>query len=1248
MSEYLPIEIRHLDKTSVPLSSTDVFPVVIGSESEGFETRKTSILDVLDFVNSQNQNFDIRTLSVRNSAYIQNNLAIGNVAPSPNTKLYVDGNVVISGSLSSLGTSTVFNTQLVTTSSLFLNAAGGVSLSVNQDFEYPIAQFFDGGNIAMHIDGSSERPGYVGINTTNPNVHLTVFGHISARDYVYSDKLNTNSAYLTSISSNKIIIHNETYIGVNKPALTNIGNISGGNVFLNGNVYVNTTSLSTASTVIGNDLSDVYINGDLFVRNLSANGNVLFNTLSGQRNQFTLGNFAAINNLLGTNILSGFNYLNGDVFINTASNGNSYINTNESTGILEIGNISNQVNIKSGNLTLGNVITGEIIKLDFTDYDVLTSTMDEVFTTSNVIFSSLTVATNLTSVSSFRYRILQPINGLNIDLINQTIDIGDIYTEVNINSNNFDLNALKTLNLNSRAGGSINIGSKEVATTLNGYDLNINNDNDDVIKSTHINFNEGSGNVYIGNSEGETQIFGNTQINTLSAYPTKTVIGSLCSKVDIYNLNVLGGFTADIQFLKLPNLETDNLTTINAQKMLGGFNSSQSCAITGDLKIKDKLILESGIVEGDITTMGIISAPNLNIGGWDIVYTEFQISSAAWGTGGVAQQLSFDPVTNTLTQSYGNTVSLVPLLYNAVNLSNANFVSITGANVRSTNFVLSGDVGIDGSLSQGYQILVSGNYSHAEGHKSTAGANYSHAEGYYTRTGAAISFDYYYYQTKKFTFSQSNSGIFSYLTPGYKIRVYEADNLNDIFTVIVVSRDNVTGDIIVSEDLIGRNSNNGYIIDNSGTYSHAEGYHTAAQGPNSHAEGSYTVAAGANSHSEGANTIANGANSHAAGIYAETNFDRTWVWQGSPETTIFNTTKNDQFAIKAASGVYIASNVGINTDNSSNALTVNGDISSNSNLYINKNAFINGDILIYGSLSALGQYTIVETQVGVTSALKITNVGSGPALEVTQTGFNNVAEFYDGIDPIFVLADNIKVGIGTRTPSTTLHLSGTDALVIPVGDTSQRVGVKGAIRYNNQDSTFEGYDGSNWGSLGGVKDIDQNTYISAEDYPGANNNQLKFFTNGTQKAIIQPDGSLGVGTATPNEILTVAGNISANNNLFVQSVTANGDILVQSITATENVTFNKNLNVFNDLTVNGSVSSQSNIFVQSLTAYENSKFNKNLEVTNDLTVSNVFNLSAVTFTGEVYTNVTSITAQNQFIKVIADGQTKYIRLYDIE
>lgn len=1239
MNEYLPIEIRHLDKTIQPLSSTDVLPIVIGSNSEGYETRKVEVYDILQYVNSQNQEINLRTLSVYNSAYIANALAIGNTVPDTDTKLYVDGNVVISGSLSSLGTSTVFNTQYISTTSLELKAAGGPSLVVDQDFEHPVAQFFDGGTISLHIDGSSERPGYVGINTTTPNTHLTVLGNISARDNTYTNNLSSDNSYLKRLSANVLVVNNEAYIGTNGLKTTVIGNISGGIVNLNGNVGINVSSLSSTQTQIGNDLSNTYVNGSLFVNNLSGYGNILFNTLSGQTKEFTVGNIDSINTLLGTNILSGYNYLKGPTYINSSENSNTYLHTNDSAGNLEIGNLTNQIIIKSGNLSLNNTITSEIFRYDFTDYDLLTSTMDEVFSTFTIVYSSLTVGAFLTSASSFAYSVLQPINGLSVDLNNQTLLLGDTYTEIETKANNFNLNSTKTISLCTSPGGVISLGTADAVITLNAYELNLNNDDGfGMSKNTNINTLNNSGNVYIGNPSGILELNGETYINALSSSVDRTVIGSVSSEVDIYNINVLG------RGLILADLIVDRLVVRNFLNLVNGFESSQTCSISGDLNLRDRLILQSGLIEGNAIASGIVSGTNLNINGWDTVYSEFQISSAAWGTGGVAQQLAFDPSTNSLSQSYGNSVSLTPLLYAAVAMTSSSFVSISGADVSTSNFVLSGGVGIVGELNQGNLVLASGDFAHAEGYKTTASANYSHTEGYLTTVGKKINFDYYFYGTNTFIFSPSNVGHLVHLNPGDKIRIYEGDNVNDIFIAEVVNVDLSAGSLTVSKDFIGRNSSNGYFIDNSGVYGHAEGYNTYVTAENSHAEGR--------------NSEVHGKDSHASGVDARTNFERTWVWQGSPDGTIFDTTKNDQFAVKAASGVYIVGNVGINTDNDLNALTINGNISSNGDLYIDKNASILGNLLVYGGLSALGDISVIETQIGVTSALEITNIGSGPALKVSQAGPNNTAEFYNDADPVLVLANNVRVGIGISTPSTTLHLSGTDALVIPVGTTSQRIPVKGAIRYNSDDSTFEGYDGSNWGSLGGVKDIDQNTYISAEDYPGANNNQLKFVTNGTEKAIIQPNGLFGIGTSVPNEALTVSGNISSNGNIFIQSLTAFGDAKFETtleVGAGNTVLFASNDKVginsktpATELTVNGSISSNKDIFTQSLTAFEDSKFNKNLHVNNDLTVSNVFNLSAVTFTGEIYTNVTSITAQNEFIKVIANGQTKYIRLYDIE
>jgi hypothetical protein len=83
-------------------------------------------------------------------------------------------------------------------------------------------------------------------------------------------------------------------------------------------------------------------------------------------------------------------------------------------------------------------------------------------------------------------------------------------------------------------------------------------------------------------------------------------------------------------------------------------------------------------------------------------------------------------------------------------------------------------------------------------------------------------------------------------------------------------------------------------------------------------------------------------------------------------------------------------------------------------------------------------------------------------------------------------------------PGKKVTIDAASSIVIPVGSDAERgVQAQGSIRFNTTSTQFEGYDGANWGSLGGVKDVDQNTYIIPETSPGANENVLYFYNDGS-------------------------------------------------------------------------------------------------------------------------------------------------------
>ena len=149
---------------------------------------------------------------------------------------------------------------------------------------------------------------------------------------------------------------------------------------------------------------------------------------------------------------------------------------------------------------------------------------------------------------------------------------------------------------------------------------------------------------------------------------------------------------------------------------------------------------------------------------------------------------------------------------------------------------------------------------------------------------------------------------------------------------------------------------------------------------------------------------------------------------------------------------------------------------------VSGNPFSNGSATLQFSVSAVGLLTFEEC-----SDVQIGPLGDVPLTISGDLRFQNneISSLVNDIDIRPNAGKKIVCDIDT-------------SLVVPSGTTAQRgSAATGSIRYNTTTLTYEGYDGTNWGSLGGVKDVDQNTYIIPELSAGSNENILYFYNDGS-------------------------------------------------------------------------------------------------------------------------------------------------------
>jgi len=144
---------------------------------------------------------------------------------------------------------------------------------------------------------------------------------------------------------------------------------------------------------------------------------------------------------------------------------------------------------------------------------------------------------------------------------------------------------------------------------------------------------------------------------------------------------------------------------------------------------------------------------------------------------------------------------------------------------------------------------------------------------------------------------------------------------------------------------------------------------------------------------------------------------------------------------------------------------------------------------------------------------------------------------------------NSRVGVGTASPATTLHVSATDAVRIASGTTGQRPGspANGDLRYNSTLSTIEGYSNSSWANLASgdqIKDSDNDTFVKVEAQtdPG-DQDRIHINCGGTEVMVMAAATTeFGAATSISNSASTITGLVTNGNIAITPNGTGEVDI----------------------------------------------------------------------------------------------------------
>jgi hypothetical protein len=202
----------------------------------------------------------------------------------------------------------------------------------------------------------------------------------------------------------------------------------------------------------------------------------------------------------------------------------------------------------------------------------------------------------------------------------------------------------------------------------------------------------------------------------------------------------------------------------------------------------------------------------------------------------------------------------------------------------------------------------------------------------------------------------------------------------------------------------------------------------------------------------------------------------------------------------------------------SEQITVTGSGSENAavTLSLPSTVSIDSDLSVGGSFTVTGAFTVQGEQRTAAQYIFLLDGTTGSPTQdaglTVDRGNQDSAEliWYEGGDYWMAGTKNNKKRLALQNDSaafSNIQQTGSGALRLPTGTTAQRpTAQQGQVRYNKTTTSFEGYNGTAWGSLGGLIDVDQDTYIIAERSSGADSDVLQFVTGDSLRATLDNNG----------------------------------------------------------------------------------------------------------------------------------------------